>query len=488
MSDIYRQIYTFTLNESPKKLELDPRGTFKSTKNIARIMREFELDPNLRVMYCSETYGNALKYLGAVKRQYEENQDFRKVFGERVSKRGWKEEEINLATRTDFTQKEPNFFCSGVDQTRVGFHCDRLYIDDLVSQQNTRTAKMIERVIECLGLWFSILDPGGKAYITGTRYLENDAYGHVIRNMAKDFDILITDAEPDDGSYPFASAGLTKEFLEGQKRLQGSYVYSCQYRNKPVTPEAALFKREQVRIIPAYDIPAKENLDIYLLTDSASKKDGGDKRVVCAVGKDWKDRAFVLEARMGQWSPYEYIKHLIAVYVKWHCKWGLMEKIGLNEVYREMIAKESEGLREKVKIKPVEGRSTETKERRIQSLQGRMETGTLLFSDEITRVHPDLLRIEAGRAFGLIAEQFVNITLEGTTRGTGDDFPDCLSDIDKSDSYGMPLCPSPRPKPIAPKPVTSINGVPQVTAAVMRPQNGNNFWGELRNISDKNRG
>ena len=67
-----------------------PRGSFKSTWIMLSITRDILLNPNIRILYGSETMPNAKKYLLWIKRQFEMNEKFRKVFGNFVPETGWK--------------------------------------------------------------------------------------------------------------------------------------------------------------------------------------------------------------------------------------------------------------------------------------------------------------------------------------------------------------------------------------------------------------
>ena len=465
-------------------------------------MKGLVKNQNLRILYGSDTYGKALTYLGWVKKQFEENMEFRRLFGNFIPKSRWKDEELWLAGRTDLAKKEPNLFCAGVDQTRTGFHSDWMFLDDIVSKENVRTPKMMDKVVQFFGEAFSLLDPptpdcpeAGLLFVQGTRWDDADYYGHILRNLADEYDIHIESAEEVDDfgkvSYPFARGGLDAAFLNDAKKIWGSYGYACQYLNNPVHREDALFKREQIKVIPERSVPDLRHLNKYLITDSAaSKKEKSDQRVIAIIGKDYKDRVYVLDILVGRWSPYEYCEVIVSQYSKWNVLKMGMESIGLNDIYKDMLERVSDQVRVRLRIESIMGRSMTTKFHRIQSLQGRFETHGLFFSDLICRERSNLLRIEAGQAYGLIPEQFVRITMDGVSRGLGDDVPDCLSDMDKRDNHGRLLFPPPQEN-FAPKTTsapTMINGQYNIHGIQQTAQRDNdNFWGNLFDKSEKGR-
>jgi hypothetical protein len=63
-SPLYDEYWTQLTNPAERNLIMMPRGSFKSTCLMAACIRWVLLDPNVRILYASETYGNSKKYLG----------------------------------------------------------------------------------------------------------------------------------------------------------------------------------------------------------------------------------------------------------------------------------------------------------------------------------------------------------------------------------------------------------------------------------------
>lgn len=491
-SPIYDRYFDILLNLPRRLLSMMPRGSFKSTILCSLAARDIVLNPNIRLLYASETYANSKKYLGWIRRQFEANDDLRRIFGDFVPDRGWKEEELTVRGRTNLATKEPTLSCAGLDVTKVGMHYDKIYVDDPVSLANCRTREGLKGVIDWYQMLLSIaedvVDEAGQlvsstaVILNGTPYEDDDVYGWVQRmneELVKraqagepgitPYVIFKEPAEDAEGNPTFRH--MPRPVLEQYKIEKKMRAYSSQYLLNPVPSEFATFKRPQFKVIPVHEIPPRIDLAIYLLTDTATSEDREDDTVLSVLGKDFINNAYVLDMAVGQWGPADVIKNIASLYTKWSCKAMAMEKIAINEIYGAMLQALSIETQTRFNIIPVFGRTTESKSMRIESLQGRFEAGKIFFSSALD---PELIHVEQGLAYGKIVEQFVRFAAHTRKH---DDIPDCLSDMDKQDSRGSYLFPAPRMvRRAAPKPAT-ING--RYAVAPKPGQPAANFWGNL---------
>ena len=220
------------------------------------------------------------------------------------------------------------------------------------------------------------------------------------------------------GTYPFEAIGLTQEFLESQKREQGSYVFSCLYLNSPVSDEDAVFKSSEFR---AYGSIDKEKMYITCTCDPAGE--GDDFTALTVVGTDEKMRMYVLWAVNEHFKPDQIIRRIIELnYVFKFDKFGI-ETNFFKGLLEQQLRFALEYERENKNFKPfgvetflASAKRGEGKHARILSLQPFHERGDLLFSDK-----PDNLK----GALGELVYQMLQYTQ--SHRPIHDDLLDSLA-------------------------------------------------------------
>lgn len=508
MSPRYRKYFEFLQSPSRRKMINMPRGTYKSTFLCCHAAREIVRNPDIRILYASETYANSKDYIAWVRRQFESNVDLKTMFGDYVGKTDWRQEKFTVSKRTDISKKESTLTAAGIDVTKTGMHYDLIIVDDPVSEDNTMTSHQMEKTLSWYRLLLSILEPDGTMIICGTRYDDEDLYGHIIRTnpeLEKFYADLREDQKrpdlmpseimvekscfADDVQMLNEGSNLDKircyfehldgPFLRKQLLIQGSYIWSCQYQNEPVSSENALFHKGQFRLIPASEVP--KLLNIYMLTDSSTTVNGCHS-CVFIIGKDSINNVYVLDGWSDQCKPDEYVNKFFLYWVKWNPRTAGLEKIPINDNYWTMIEREARERQIHVRCEWIMGRTREAKDDRIISQQGRFEGGTVFFSDELEDY---LIHLEGTVPFGEIVRQYTRFRPKS---GGTKDIPDCLSDMDKRDRRtGSELFPYPRRRGPAPQAPGTVNGQynPRALRQVQSQGTpGESFWDRQRRLSD----
>lgn len=313
------------LQHSPKKskMVLMPRHSFKSqVVTVGHILWCILRNPNERILIYSDSAGKAEGFLSGIKNHVEgkaANSKFREIFGawETQPHKGvWNNSSIVVRTRTQW-HKEPTVDTAGIESTKVGMHYERIYFDDIVSDVNTTTKAQMDKVHDCYKKSLSLLQPGGYVTVTGTRWHYGDTYGRIINedHDGKTFDFYIRDAEQiKDGKLIFESIGLNRAFLDDQKRRQGSYIYSCIYRNNPVDDETALFREENWKY---YNLTPEFHKDLFITGTCDPAGEGEDYTAIVVVGWDAKGNMFVLDAINKHLKPRNIIDTIIRLNYKW---------------------------------------------------------------------------------------------------------------------------------------------------------------------------
>lgn len=270
-----------------KLLALMPRGTLKSTIITIGFAIQWHLNYNEdRILIDSETWTKSKAFLTEIKGHYEKNKKLRAIYGtlyknedgspqspnQNEKSDTWSTEAINLSCRTR-PRKEPSIDCAGVEVTKNGMHYDLILADDLHSEKNTKEREQIEKVKEHFKLLYSLLDPGASLAVIGTRWDDDDLYQMIIDDHEDEFNFITRSAEADDGDLFFPSR-LTRKVLDGFRKIQGGYIYSCQYLNNPVDQENATFVASQFKSM-TIDEYNSMNTHLFGLVDPSYKSEEG---------------------------------------------------------------------------------------------------------------------------------------------------------------------------------------------------------------------
>lgn len=269
-------------------LALMPRGTLKSTIITIAFTIQWHLNfPEDRVLIDSETFTKAKAFLTEISGHYESNKKLRTIYGTLYKNEDgspmvpnanekhdtWSTEALNLSCRTR-KRKEPSIDCAGIGVTKNGMHYDLIIGDDLHSELNTREVEQIDKVKEHFKLMYSLLEPGGSLCIIGTRWDDDDLYQMIIDEMFEDFNFITRAAEAHDGEL-FYPTRLTKKVLDNFRKVQGPYLFSCQYLNNPVDMENATFKKSQFKYVTIEEFK-KIRTNLYGLVDPSYKGKSSD--------------------------------------------------------------------------------------------------------------------------------------------------------------------------------------------------------------------
>lgn len=168
-------------SDSPRKIIVVPRGTFKSSLgSVAYPIWRLLQNPNETILLDSELYTNSKNLLREIKGHLV-SERLTRVFGPQLGEK-WDEGEITVATRTK-NIKEASVTVGGIGTTKVGQHYSVIIGDDYSSQSNSDTVEKCEKVIDHVRYNLSILNPGGEYLFIGTRYAERDVIGFLLKDI-----------------------------------------------------------------------------------------------------------------------------------------------------------------------------------------------------------------------------------------------------------------------------------------------------------------
>lgn len=437
-----QKLYTY-------KMVLWPRGSFKSAVfNVGYCAWLIAQNPDIRILVCSETSKQARPFVNKTM-EIVDSPWFRERFGVHRGK-GWRQEGFVSSMRTNTNIKEPTLQATGVGEVRTGMHWDFVLMDDVCSQENTKSNESIEGLWNWFGETLAQLDPGCKLLVIGTLHHYSDIYCTIMGSsvMRKFFEFSVNawadpliDPNSDEPTELFFPGRLTRAFVARQKASMPSRLYACFYENQPQSAENQLFKPEFFHVIEDDDVPS--NLWTYIFTDFAfiaeeKKKGRPDRTCFWVVGLDANRYAYVLDFIVGRWKP--------SVSVRIACDlWNRYQRFNLRGIavedttHKELLSSLFDEIRRETfirpKIIPIGGRSQDIKDRRIEALEPRFKRGLIYF---VRSLKENMRRWKP---------MFAEMTQWPLTKF--DDIPDALSDIDKRMAVsgmgkeGPYYCPSP---------------------------------------------
>jgi predicted phage terminase large subunit-like protein len=360
-----------------------------------RLVRE----DSLRVLIYSDATSKAEGFLTGMKNHLlglESSSAFRDYFGawEVDPKKGvWNQSAIVIAPRRH-AHAEPSVDTAGIETSKVGAHYDLIIFDDLVSDKNVTTKELMEKTAECYKKALSLLKPGGEVLLVGTRWHFGDLYGRMLveRETDASFASFIQQAERE-GTYPFASIGLTQEFLTNQRKSQGSYTFSCLYQNAPVDDETATFKAKDFAFYQPRQNDAwhafVERLYITAVLDPIPppSSDHGDDAALTIVGTDSDHNLYLLDAVSGRLDTDKQIDLILQKNRQWKFRAFGIETNAFQKILKvELERRISEARRERTwhpfSITEFVGITQGNKERRIMGLQPYHERGAIKLPGE----------------------------------------------------------------------------------------------------------
>lgn len=364
-------------------LALMPRGTLKSTVLTIGFTIQFLLNyPNARVLIDSETFSKSCAFLAEIKGHYEKNAKLRKIFftlfkcypDDNHRSDTWSTTAINLACRT-WVRKEPSIDTSGIDTTKNGMHYDLAALDDLHSEKNTKSAEQIQQVKDHRKLVYSLLDPGRPCIVIGTRWDDDDAYQEIIDTQYEDFNFITRKAETDEGNLLYPKR-LSRKVLDTFRKIQGSYIYSCQYLNNPVDDTTATFKRNQFKYIKKEELD-KIPINWYGLVDPSYKGKKSDYAALMIGGMGVRREIYaryVYREKMLYSEIIDKMSDLDDLYLP--KRWTL-EVIGTKSLEHDLERKQTERVMQGKRRMPVVliRSHPSSKEDRIKALSPHYERG-----------------------------------------------------------------------------------------------------------------
>ena len=401
-----------------KTMILWSRGLFKTSAVRVDVIQTILNYPNVRICFLTGGDQLAKRQASAIKKYFEKpSKRFKFLFPEFCLKsvrnkrikdendpKAWSDElcklgnahEFTVPCRTNDTFAEPTFAISTAKSVKAGSHFDKIYIDDLVNEQNYRSVKALEKCYQDYLDICPLLEPTGFIVMTGTRYSFGDTYER-IQESAKEEERLIGrtiwkfsirdcwsegckncghssvyhDYEvnilqppcmlPGCGCPGFQSSGSkgvlfpqtrtvdgrsighTIEFLEGERVRLGDEFFANQYENKPIATGAQTFTETLIGAQTIHDfekIPPYNSSMTFAVADLAYVGQAGRDQSVIFICRLFQGRIYLFDCVFGNWDSGQVAANVVNVLLRHRPAVIYIEKFNGWDAYDKLIAAE----------------------------------------------------------------------------------------------------------------------------------------------------
>lgn len=383
-----------------KKLDLEPRGCFKSTVGtIGRTIQKIIQNPNIRILINSQDLANAKKFLAEIKGHFEQNQELRSLYGDYVGTK-WNDNEIIVSKRS-VHRKEPTIATGGIETPRTGLHFDLIINDDLHSEHNVNTPEQIQKVIDFWKFQAAILEPDGEELTIGTRWLVGDLYEEIMNiekqrrkeGLGKEYLIRKRSAIYPDGRLHFPTR-LTREFLESQKLKLGTSFFARQYLNDPVDEGATLFKKKWMKFYGRTENLPKNLVVTAVLDPAISEKDDQCDSFFTVVGTDEDGYSYLLAAYAMKAPTNEVIDRIFWIQDVHNPGIFGIEGVAFQKSLKYWVWERMRQTGKRVNIFELKTDTRVTKDMRIKALVPYFESGSWAFPGKSSKdLNGDMLKL-----------------------------------------------------------------------------------------------
>ena len=253
-------------------------------------------NPNLRIAIGSATEKLAKEIISEIQSHITDNPNFTSLFGNWKSERRWTNIGFDIAPRTKIG-KDLSCAVFSVGKAVTGKHYDVIILDDLAIRQNSVSHLMRQKQKDLYADCENVVvkdeidygEQDGIILAVGTRWHFDDIYNYLLYECGDILDFVVDRPCIENDTLKikdpegwrrnikqvFAHPDTTVLFeqknslksLKAKYRKAGTYEFSCQQMNFPVSDEKAAFKAEDMQFCDLKKVPA--NLQKYLLVDPA---------------------------------------------------------------------------------------------------------------------------------------------------------------------------------------------------------------------------
>lgn len=374
-----------------------PRDTFKSTIrtigfSIQRILR----NPDVRILFKSNTQGNASKKLTETKNHFIQNEILKKLFPEhvpqRVSDQGSGSSWTTPARKA--MNAEGTLEAAGVGTSSTSCHYDIIVGDDFWDEDSVTSQEVMTKTRNEIGsLEYLLASPSeGIIQFVGTRFAHDDPTGDLRK---AGYHCMIASGITKLGRSLFPKElVLAKLYYQAHTKL---YIFSCQIMLNPTQEDQgfdrAWFKYMRWSEMHKLELEHKISVRKVILTDAArDNKKNSDPISIQVLAIDNHKRKLVCEYIRKKMAPLEFLQMCFSLTDKWLPEFVCVQNAPLEAALKSFIADENRK-RTALGRRPVKfyehslGRNS--KIARMEALQPYFMQGEIYFDPDIKTI-PEL--------------------------------------------------------------------------------------------------
>jgi len=336
------------------------------------------------ILQISDTYTQAASVIGAIRFQFENNTEIRRVFKPRIIKSTQDEIVIQTAYgRSQIVARGTGQSLRGIlDETESRptlVVCDDLEVDNRVENPELRLADWE---------WFwkvllPVLSQHGRIRVIGTILHKYALLKRLIDSS--DWKSLIYSVKVSEGVTIWPEIMTWEEMLALMDRYRDAgqiHTFYCEYLNDPVDPENIEFKNDWIQVVSLTQEFLK-NMTVTSTVDLAiSKKTSAcyTSIVTTAWGRDNPPTLYHLDVRRGRWGVYETIEQLFKVKHAFGVAEFGIEKVAYQESLLEVFEMEQQRRQDFCRITPLP--PVGAKEERIRAMHALYRRGQVKWANE----------------------------------------------------------------------------------------------------------
>ncbi len=203
-----------------------------------------------------------------------------------------------------------------------------------------------------------------------------------------DWGMVYEKAIRDDGSLLFPEK-LSKVFLDGARRVMGSYTFANQYQNEILPDDLQTFKQEWFKYFP--ELP-KNTFTFAMIDPAIGQDDHHDFTGVVVIDVDSDANWYVRVAKRARYTPTEIIDLMFRIHDQFHPKIIGVEAVAYQRALLYMLDEEMKKRKRIIPVKDIHPGTDKTKEMRISGvLVPRYEWGRILHSRGLEDLESELL-------------------------------------------------------------------------------------------------
>jgi predicted phage terminase large subunit-like protein len=312
-------------DEKKGSLILWPRGHFKTSATVVRIVRIILNMPDVRILLMSATIKLTQNWLGEIKSHFygkNPRSGLLQLFGSKWKLTKGSKMGFTVPTRLRMHLKDPTVAVGTPNSVSTGAHCDFFFADDLVNTKNYRKVELQDKLEEDFSNFVPLLDPGGYTVLTGTRYAGFDVYGRRLKKADSTWRVSVKQSRTDDKTWLLfpqrtladgRKIGLTHDMLD-QIMKDDPVMYNAQYMNRIVALNRHIFPVELLlaKTRSKKDERYPRNASAYFAIDLAESDNADTDDSVLAIGRRDANAAIWIEDVIGHtWTPGQFANVII---------------------------------------------------------------------------------------------------------------------------------------------------------------------------------